>query len=81
MKKLILMIAVVLMAFTASFAQDRQHADQATRDRDARARDRAAVQSRDTRVNTGYQSNHRYRSQSRRHRMRTRHYRRTDNNQ
>jgi|GEM_PF-2125082 len=77
MKKLILMIAVVLMAFTASFAQDRQHADQASRDRDARSRDRTAVQSRDTRVNTSYQGSHRYRSQSRIHRMRTRRHHRT----
>jgi Ni/Co efflux regulator RcnB len=81
MKKLILMIAVVLMAFTAPFAQSRQHADQATRDRDARARDRATVHNRDTRVSTSYQGSHRYRSQSRIHRMRTRRHHRNYQNQ
>jgi Ni/Co efflux regulator RcnB len=76
MKKLVLTIAVVMMAFTASFAQDRQHADQTTRN--ARNRDQATTRSRNTRVsnNNGYQSSHHYRSQSRRHHtVRRSHYR------
>lgn len=74
MKKLILMIAVVMMAFTASFAQDRQHNDQTARDQ--------ATHVRDAHVTTNsYQGSHRYRSQSRVHHMRTRRHHRNYDHQ